>query len=270
MITQGYKPGLHHEIKDRLDATMMSISKIQTYLLPNEAAQLAVQTLKAGIEAELRDPNKQGKGQRQRNMDLLKVLNFSEGEKFMGQYGPRAMPCDLLYKRVPKPKMHEEKIIRAHQEKQTKQSKHEKQNQQNQQLMGAFSYKMPNDDKKAALMNLKHAQPGDLYHLKDIPQPSQTAQRTPLANYESPPNGFHTQVNQLKPIQMRGELEGPRMALYNQHSINSATESYEKPYNTGAAEAFATTAPEEYVYITPCNHNVGNIALTVLQRYLRP
>ena len=253
MITQGYKPGLHYEIKDRLDATMMSISKTQTYLLPNEAAQLAVQTLKAGIEAELRDPTKQVRGQRQRNMDLLKVIDFSEGKKFMGQYAPWAIPRDLLYKNMPKPETREKKLIRAHKEKQTKQPKHEKQNQQ---AIGAFSYKMTNDDKKAALRDPKHAQPGDLYRLKDTPQSSQTAQRTPLAKYESPPNGFYTQVNQLKPTHMRREVEGPRMALYNQHSINSASESYGKPCNAGAAETFATAAPEEYVYITPCNHNV--------------
>lgn len=239
----------------------MDIGRSAKQLLPKEVRQLVVENLRAGIMADLQDPYKQDKKERQRNVDLLQVLEFAEAEKFIGEhkmeYKLSSMPNAELNKRVAMYDADAQRVLKG---KQDKQEKH------NQLQMTAVAY--ADGNKNELLKNLKHAHPSDIYHSKHAPKtpPRQLA----ASNDDNSSIVFYTQERQFLRTPPRGQVGGTQMAQYQKPSITSPTGSDWScddvqqtivPYNTHEVakkygNMFKTAALKEYVHITHASANI--------------
>lgn len=208
-----------------------------------------VETLKSSILGNMQDPYKQSRGERQRNVDLLQMLEFSEANKFIGEYNSSVAPIARVNKRMAMRDTQQQGVLKA------KQGTHGKSNQL---PLAAAAYE--NGKTNQALKNLKHALPSDPYHLQHAPQtpPRQLA----ASNEDESPWAFYTQEKQFMKTPIRGQVGGTQMAQYQQPTITPPTEisptesewSFDDveqtiiPYDRYAvAKKFATAAAQEYV-----------------------
>lgn len=244
---QAYRPGLQAEVQRRLRELEKDVGKSAKQLDPKEVRQLVVETLKSSIVGDMQDPHKQGKEERQRNVDLHQMLEFSEADKFIGEYKSSGMPIAELNNRMALRDTEEQGVLRA---------KHGTHGKNNQLQLAATTYE--NGKTNQGIKNLKHALPSDLYHLKHAPQtpPRQLA----VSNEDESPWAFYTQEKQFMRTPIRGQVLGTQIAQYQQPTITSLTElgrSFNDveqtiiPYDRYAvAKKFATAVAQEYVYIT--------------------